>query len=106
VWFVPLTFSPFVLDATITLTRRVLAGKKPWIAHREHLYQRLILGGWSHRRLALFAYALMATVAAGALLALRHRDEIQSAIIIADLLFLAGCFWMAERYLKSHTVAP
>jgi hypothetical protein len=48
----------------------------------------------------------MLVVASGALLALRYRDEFQSAIIVIDLLFLVGCFWMAERYLKSHAVAP
>jgi UDP-N-acetylmuramyl pentapeptide phosphotransferase/UDP-N-acetylglucosamine-1-phosphate transferase len=35
----------FALDATITLLRRGLNGKKPWQAHREHFYQRAVLGG-------------------------------------------------------------
>jgi UDP-N-acetylmuramyl pentapeptide phosphotransferase/UDP-N-acetylglucosamine-1-phosphate transferase len=35
----------FALDATITLIRRWLAGNKPWQAHREHFYQRAVLGG-------------------------------------------------------------
>jgi UDP-N-acetylmuramyl pentapeptide phosphotransferase/UDP-N-acetylglucosamine-1-phosphate transferase len=35
----------FALDATITLLRRGLGGKKPWQAHREHFYQRAVLGG-------------------------------------------------------------
>jgi UDP-N-acetylmuramyl pentapeptide phosphotransferase/UDP-N-acetylglucosamine-1-phosphate transferase len=35
----------FALDATITLFRRWLAGNKPWQAHREHFYQRAVLGG-------------------------------------------------------------
>lgn len=38
----------FVADATVTLVRRILGGK-PWAtAHREHAYQRLVDGGWSH----------------------------------------------------------
>src|SRR5260364_17565 len=35
-------FSPFILDASITLGRRVLRGEKFWQAHREHYYQRMI----------------------------------------------------------------
>jgi UDP-N-acetylmuramyl pentapeptide phosphotransferase/UDP-N-acetylglucosamine-1-phosphate transferase len=35
----------FAADATITLVRRTLAGKPPWRAHREHYYQRAVLGG-------------------------------------------------------------
>ena len=35
----------FALDATITLLSRGLKGNKPWAAHREHFYQRAVLGG-------------------------------------------------------------
>ncbi|MFV8781698.1 MraY family glycosyltransferase [Microbulbifer sp. SA54] len=36
-------FSPFWLDATFTLLRRVFAGERWWEAHRQHVYQRLAL---------------------------------------------------------------
>lgn len=36
-------FSPFWLDATVTLLRRILTGKRWWEAHREHIYQRSAL---------------------------------------------------------------
>ena len=54
---------PFVTDATLTLLRRLLRGDAVWQAHREHLYQRLVRGGWSHRRTTL-CYAAAATVSA------------------------------------------
>lgn len=38
----------FVADATITLARRLLAGKRIWQAHREHFYQRAVQAGRSH----------------------------------------------------------
>lgn len=62
-WFPFLVFSPFILDATVTLLRRAFRGEKIWHAHREHYYQRLIRMGWSHRRLALWAFSIM--IAAG-----------------------------------------
>jgi UDP-N-acetylmuramyl pentapeptide phosphotransferase/UDP-N-acetylglucosamine-1-phosphate transferase len=42
-WPPLLIFSPFLLDATFTIARRVLTGEKFWTAHRSHLYQRLAL---------------------------------------------------------------
>ena len=51
-------FLPFVADATLTLLRRALSGERWWTAHRSHAYQRLLLGGWSVRRL-LAALAML-----------------------------------------------
>jgi UDP-N-acetylmuramyl pentapeptide phosphotransferase/UDP-N-acetylglucosamine-1-phosphate transferase len=58
-WLGALVFSPFIVDATWTVIRRALQGKRPWQAHREHFYQRLVQTGWSHRRATLWGYALM-----------------------------------------------
>jgi UDP-N-acetylmuramyl pentapeptide phosphotransferase/UDP-N-acetylglucosamine-1-phosphate transferase len=59
VWFPLLVFSPFVVDASVTLAKRTLRGVKITEAHREHYYQRLIQMGWGHRNVALVEYALM-----------------------------------------------
>lgn len=58
-WFPVLVFSPFILDASVTLVKRLLRGEKVWQAHREHYYQRLVQMGWGHHRTALAEYALM-----------------------------------------------
>ena len=64
-WLFPLlVFSPFIVDASVTLVRRALRGEKIWQAHRSHYYQRVVLLGASHRQLALAAYMLMLTTAA------------------------------------------
>lgn len=57
--FPVLVFSPFIVDASVTLARRLLRGEKIWHAHRDHYYQRLIRMGLSHRALALREYAIM-----------------------------------------------
>jgi len=46
---------PFLYDVSYTLIRRLAHGKPVWHAHHEHLYQRLIDLGWSHRRVVLFS---------------------------------------------------
>jgi UDP-N-acetylmuramyl pentapeptide phosphotransferase/UDP-N-acetylglucosamine-1-phosphate transferase len=66
-WFPPVVFAPFVLDASVTLLRRALRREKLWQAHRTHYYQRQVLMGWSHRRLVSLAYAMMLVSAVAAL---------------------------------------
>ena len=67
-WFPGLVFSPFIVDATVTLARRLLRGEKIWRPHREHYYQRLVLSGWGHRRTALAEYGVMVLCGGFALL--------------------------------------
>jgi UDP-N-acetylmuramyl pentapeptide phosphotransferase/UDP-N-acetylglucosamine-1-phosphate transferase len=64
VWFPAQIFSPFILDATVTLLRRIVRGEKFWQAHREHYYQRLVQITGSHVRVACIFYALMFAAAA------------------------------------------
>src|SRR5690606_10611586 len=51
-WFPVLVFAPFVIDATLTLARRIARRERIWQAHRDHYYQRLVRMGWGHRRTA------------------------------------------------------
>jgi UDP-N-acetylmuramyl pentapeptide phosphotransferase/UDP-N-acetylglucosamine-1-phosphate transferase len=98
-WFPVLVFSPFILDATVTLGRRLRQGVAIWHAHREHAYQRLILRGWSHRRLALTAWLLM-TAAAGTALGLRDASAGgQLSGVLAWVLIYGAIFcWVGKRW--------
>ena len=80
-WFPLLVFSPFIVDATVTLLRRLAAREKVWVAHRTHYYQRLVTGGWSHRRLAAAAWAAMLAAGASALLALEGTVMLHRGIL-------------------------
>lgn len=80
-WFPGLVFSPFIVDASVTLAARAWRGEPLFRAHRSHHYQQLILGGWSHRRLAVSAWLLMACAAGTALAARQASAEAGVAII-------------------------
>ncbi|MEQ8588070.1 MAG: glycosyltransferase family 4 protein [Thalassobaculaceae bacterium] len=54
----------FVVDASVTLLRRVARGKRPTEAHREHAYQRAVQGGWRHDRVCLAVIAANACLIA------------------------------------------
>jgi UDP-N-acetylmuramyl pentapeptide phosphotransferase/UDP-N-acetylglucosamine-1-phosphate transferase len=81
-WVGWLVFSPFIVDATWTLLRRLSAGERVWEAHRSHHYQRLVLAGWSHRRTLLWSYVLMAACGATAVAAV-GMSERDRALLIA-----------------------
>lgn len=68
-WLTLVIFSPFVVDATVTLLRRAVRGEPVWRAHRSHYYQRLVQLGWGHRRTVLAEYAAMLVCALAALAA-------------------------------------
>jgi UDP-N-acetylmuramyl pentapeptide phosphotransferase/UDP-N-acetylglucosamine-1-phosphate transferase len=81
-WFPPVVFAPFVVDASVTLVRRALRGEKIWQAHRSHYYQRLVLMGWTHRQLATLEYALMLLTGMVALWTLRVQPLEQMALVV------------------------
>lgn len=80
-WVSVLVFSPFIVDASVTLVRRVLAGEKPWQSHRGHFYQRLVLLGWGHRKTVLRGYALMLLCAVSAVAAQRVSAGVQTGLL-------------------------
>ena len=88
-WFPLLVFSPFIVDASLTLAARLLRGQKPWQAHREHVYQRMVAGGLGHRRTALLWYALMVACAATALIGLR-LPAAQQVTLVAGCIVIYG----------------
>lgn len=95
-WFPLVTFAPFIVDATLTLLRRILRRERVWQAHRDHYYQRLVRMGWSHRATALAEYALMMGCAAAAILAV-VRDAFAGAVAMAFAAFtLATSLYLVD----------
>ncbi|MBK5283725.1 MAG: glycosyltransferase family 4 protein [Nitrospiraceae bacterium] len=80
-WVPLIIFSPFILDATVTLIRRALRHEKIWEAHRDHYYQRLVLSGWGHRRTALAEYGVMVLCGCFALLYQYASEEWRVVIL-------------------------
>lgn len=96
-WVGILIFSPFIVDATLTLLRRALNREKVWQAHRTHCYQRLVRAGWGHRRTVLWEYALMAVCAVSAVLALYLPPAGQAVLAGGGMLAYAVLWAGVER---------
>lgn len=65
-WVALLVFSPFLVDASLTLLRRSWHREPVWQSHRTHYYQRLVVSGWSQRRTLAWALGLISACAASA----------------------------------------
>jgi UDP-N-acetylmuramyl pentapeptide phosphotransferase/UDP-N-acetylglucosamine-1-phosphate transferase len=102
VWFPLMVFSPFIMDASVTLAKRALERKKIWRAHREHYYQRLVQVGWGHRKTAWFEYALMLAAGASGLWAIRQDTPLQLALLFCWGFFYLLAMIIFDRYWVSH----
>ena len=73
VWLPALLIWPFLFDATYTLINRAVRGRSPFRAHRSHVYQRMVVAGFSHTRVTLL-YATGMLGCAGGVFAARAAD--------------------------------
>jgi UDP-N-acetylmuramyl pentapeptide phosphotransferase/UDP-N-acetylglucosamine-1-phosphate transferase len=102
-WLFPLqVFSPFIVDASVTLARRALRGEKIWQAHRSHYYQRVVLLGASHRQLALAAYALMLAMAALAFALMSFPPHAAWVLILSATTYLLIFIAIDRRWHRSR----
>ncbi|MGZ5140981.1 MAG: MraY family glycosyltransferase [Burkholderiales bacterium] len=99
-WFPALVFSPFIIDATLTLARRALRRERVWEAHFDHYYQRLVRMGWGHRNTALIEYALMTVCGLVAVGVLGAPASIQiAALSTVCLLYLVLAYRVDRAWL-------
>jgi UDP-N-acetylmuramyl pentapeptide phosphotransferase/UDP-N-acetylglucosamine-1-phosphate transferase len=107
-WIALLVFSPFIVDATVTLFRRLLRGDKIWQAHKTHFYQRLVQAGWGHRKTVLFEYAIMFGCAVTSLWSTRASIDIQVGIVAGWTAVYLGFFsWVSRLPTRDNkTEAP
>ncbi|WCM21862.1 glycosyltransferase family 4 protein [Paraburkholderia bryophila] len=81
VWFPILVFAPFIADASITLSNRLLRGERFWQAHREHYYQRMVRSGVGHTKTALTWYVVMTAGIMLAVFSLSRSAIFQSCVL-------------------------
>jgi UDP-N-acetylmuramyl pentapeptide phosphotransferase/UDP-N-acetylglucosamine-1-phosphate transferase len=109
IWVPIMIFSPFIVDASVTLTRRVLRRKKIWRPHREHYYQRVVLSGWSHRRTVLTEYGVM-MLCGGLAVLYHHAHENWKLAILGTWLVMFLAFGRSvnrlERQVSHACPAP
>lgn len=105
-WVPLLVFSPFWVDATVTLCKRLCKREKVWLPHRQHHYQRWVLAGYSHRQVLRVYVCLMLACSATAILQ-QHMQ--QSWMNIGLPLAWVVCYGLiilqSERKLRQNSSA-
>jgi len=96
-WVSILVFSPFIVDATVTLLRRLLRRERVWQAHKTHYYQRLVQLGWGHRRTVMAEYVLMLACGASAIVGVQMGPTGQWLILIGWCLIYCALMLLVAR---------
>lgn len=100
-WAALLVFSPFIVDATLTLGRRVARGERFWQPHKTHYYQRLVQIGWGHRKTVLWGYVLMLACGGAAVWATQAEVETQRRVLLAWII-IYGSLAVFVPYLEKR----
>ena len=94
-------FSSFIVDATVTLLKRLLRHESVWEAHREHYYQRLIQMGASHQKVALMEYVLMVVSGVIAMIAMHQSILYMGFLLVFCLLIKLSLMRLVDlRWLR------
>lgn len=91
-----LSLWPFLFDASVTLIRRALAGENILTAHRSHLYQRLVIAGWSHARVSVLYGLAAASGAAVAFWGMMRPADAPMVFALVPLM-AAGLWLIVQR---------
>ena len=88
-----------------TILRRLVRGENITLAHRFHIYQRLNILGWSHRRVDLwFALCTVLLGGTGYLAVYGYGVPALMAGGLAGLLMVGGTVWVERRWwLHNHS---
>jgi UDP-N-acetylmuramyl pentapeptide phosphotransferase/UDP-N-acetylglucosamine-1-phosphate transferase len=97
VFFVAASLWLFLADATFTLLWRSARGARWDEGHRDHLYQRLVAAGWTHRAITLAVGAGGALLTGAALLGWRAGAPLETATVLVAM----GLFALEWRTVRA-----
>jgi len=98
-WISVLIFSPFVMDATITLILRVFRKERFWKGTRNHFYHKRLLRV-GHKKAVLVQYAQMVGCSLSAVFIFKQAPFAQWCVIVGWLLFYSFYFFVTLRFEK------
>ena len=89
----------FLTDASLTLLRRVIRGEQWYNAHRQHLYQRMIVHGLTHGRVATVYQAInLILILPGIVIAARFPALAWAVALALTLILILGWHLLLNRY--------
>ncbi|MBK8811501.1 MAG: glycosyltransferase family 4 protein [Acidobacteria bacterium] len=98
VWF-------FVFDSVFTFCKRLWRREKVWRAHREHIYQQLVIGGMPHRRVTVLYGILSATLAAAVGVTILLRGDFRFWYYVWALPGTCALMYLVSRFGRTIAVS-
>jgi len=82
----------YLMDATITLLKRILRRERVWEAHRQHFYQQAVDGGMTAMRIVVHVFALNVVLIALAVATIAYPG-FNIVGVIAAIVVAGGVLW-------------
>lgn len=101
IWIAALLLWPFLFDGAFTIVRRLINGENIFEAHRSHLYQRLNIIGWGHKKVTLlYSFFIVLSILCSFLFS-TGNEWIQLFSILFLLIGSFGFAWYVHLLEKS-----
>jgi UDP-N-acetylmuramyl pentapeptide phosphotransferase/UDP-N-acetylglucosamine-1-phosphate transferase len=98
--------APFIMDTTVTLCARAIRRELLWRAHRSHLYQRLLIAGWTKSAVAWLYYSWGASSGLAAYVAVRASANWLTAAAALAAVQGVGLFGVVALVLRAERRQP
>lgn len=92
---------PYLADTSTTLVDRIRRGEDWRASHQEHAYQRLVLAGWSHRRVAALLAGLTAACGLAGVASVEAPPAGQGLALVAAAALSGGYVVLSRRSLTA-----
>ncbi len=89
----PLLLGHFIFDTVFTMLRRIIAGENPAQAHCSHLYQLLVRGGLSHKKVTLMYAGCAIAQGIAAVFMVQFEGDQRLFVFLPFLLLYALAAW-------------
>ena len=96
-----IAFSPFIIDATVTIIIRIMKKERVWEAHNNHYYQRLVKSGLGHRDAVLWEYGLMLISAIIAVVYFLADDNDRIYLLAIYVTLYSGAIFWVHRVTRN-----
>ena len=90
----------YLIDATVTLLRRMLRREPFWAAHRSHFYQQATDNGFTVQRVVGEVFTLNVGLALLAVISIRLNSAAASALSL--VVGAAAVAWLLRRFSRPH----
>jgi Fuc2NAc and GlcNAc transferase len=87
-----------IFDTTYTLIRRIIYKENIFLPHKNQIFHRLVLSGFSHQQVVFIQQGLNVVICLGVWYALHNRTAIVPVMIGIALLFGGYAFWAEKRF--------